>query len=369
MEKSDLEKGLADLRSRIGNEFPIQGWNQETSRDAFWHFAQGTGDDNPLWGDEDYGAATRWRSIIAPPTFLYTFSSYSGAMVATGLPGVPALWAEDDWHFKDVVRPGERINASYAVAEVVEREGGWGSIHQYEETIYRRSDGGEVARVRRLWVRGERQRVKEKGKYQPRTKHRYSTEELESIAREYDKDDRRGSVPRYWEDVAVGDSLGQVVKGPLTVTEMMTWLAGSGAPFFRASAVALAYREKHPKAFVADPETGIPDFLMRWHWDEAFAQALGVGGGFDFGNQRISWFSHLLTNWMGDDGSLKRLRVQLRRPHYLADTLWLKGKVAEKRRDGDMLLVDCELNGENQRGETVSIAWATVALPQAHQTA
>jgi acyl dehydratase len=364
MERAELEKALSDLRSRTGQEYPLRGWNQEASRDAFWHFAQGVGDDNPLWSDEEYARTTRWRGIIAPPTFLYTFSGYSGAVLATGLPGIPALWAEDDWHFQDVVHPGDRIQASFAVAEVLEREGGWGNIHQYEDTIYRRSGGGEVARVRRLWVRGERQRVKEKGKYQPRAKYRYTPEEIEDISHEYRKEERRGDAPRYWDAVSVGDSLGQVVKGPLTVTEMITWLAGSGAPFLRASAVAHAYRQKHPKAFITDPETGIPDFLMRWHWDEAFAQALGVGGGFDFGSQRISWFAHLLTNWMGDDGFLKRLRVQLRRPNYLADTLWIKGQVTQKYRLGDQLLVDCQLSGDNQRGETVSTAWATVALPQ-----
>lgn len=70
-----------------------------------------------------------------------------------------------------------------------------------------------------------------------------------------------------------------------------------------------------------------------------------------------------LTNWTGDDGFLKRLRVQLRRPHYLADTLWLRGQITEKYRDGDQLLVDCQLSGQNQRAETVSQAWATGALP------
>ena len=38
------------------------------------HYAHGIGDDNPLWCDPDYAAATRWGGIIALPSFLFATS-------------------------------------------------------------------------------------------------------------------------------------------------------------------------------------------------------------------------------------------------------------------------------------------------------
>ena len=51
---------------------------------------------------------------------------------------------------------------------------------------------------------------------------------------------------------------------------------------------------------------------------------------------RTNWLAHLITNWMGDDGFLKRLRAELRLFNVLGDTTWLKGKVTQKYiKDGE----------------------------------
>ncbi len=360
------EEGLAELRSRIGKEYLLRGWNTEATKDAIWHFAEGIGDDNPLWVDEQYARKTKWKGIIASPTFLSTFSSFSGAQAATGLPGAHALWAEDDWTFCQPVRVGDRITASYKVADILEKEGRWGSLHQYEEITYQNQREEIVGNVRRLYIRAGRDTARVKGKCQPVAKYRYTEAELKAIEEDYDKEERRGAQIRWWEDVKVGDDIGQVVKGPLTVTEMIVWLMGWGSPLCKASRIAHLYMRKHPAVAISDPATGVPDFPERAHWDEPFAQACGIGGGYDIGIQRISWFAHLVTNWTGDDGFLKKLRVQLRRPHWLGDTLWIRGKISQKYYDGEDRLVECELWADNQRGERVALGWATAALPLRH---
>src|SRR5205807_2510725 len=64
-------EGIAAMRARIG--VPIPGkelnYNRNASVDHFRRFAEGYGDDNPLWCSEDYGYSTRWRSPIAPPIY------------------------------------------------------------------------------------------------------------------------------------------------------------------------------------------------------------------------------------------------------------------------------------------------------------
>ncbi len=356
-------ESLAELKSRIGKPKPIRGWNREATKDAIWHFAEALGDDNPLWTDEEYASKSRYGRIIAPPTFLYTFSSFGSAQAGMGLPGVHALWAEDDWEFIRPVLVGDKITCTLQLVEVMEKPSRWGSLRQIEEFTYRDEKGAVVGRCRRLMFRAEGDKAKKRGKYADIEKYRYTEEELRAIENAYEKEERRGATPRYWGDVKVGDEITHVVKGPLTVVEMVTWLMGWGSPLCKASRIAYLFRKAHPSAVIRDPETNIPCFPEEAHWNEPFARAAGIGGGYDIGAQRISWFTHPMTNWIGDGGFLKRLKVQLRRPNYLGDTLWCRGKVTQKYIKDSEYLVDCDLWGDNQRGERIVLALATASFP------
>ena len=86
------------------------------------------------------------------------------------------------------------------------------------------------------------------------------------------------------------------------------------------------------------------------HMEETRAQEIGIPGAYDYGCQRISWLGNLITNWMGDDGFLKRLRAELRRFNVIGDTTWLKGKVTQKYNKEGEPLIDVECWAENQTG-------------------
>jgi hypothetical protein len=69
--------------------------------------------------------------------------------------------------------------------------------------------------------------------------------------------------------------------------------------------------------------------------------------------------SHQLTNWMGDAGSLRRQRVEIRRHNPVGDTLYIDGEVtAVAGRD-----VAISQRAVNQDGELSVRAAATVRLP------
>jgi len=91
---------------------------------------------------------------------------------------------------------------------------------------------------------------------------------------------------------------------------------------------------------------------------------MGLPMQYDVGLQRHCWGIHLITNWMGDDGWLKRSYTEYRRFNYYSDVVWVKGKVAKKYVDehGDYC-VDIERHAVNQRGEDIMPSHATVALP------
>src|SRR5262249_49012294 len=74
-ERSDgqiTDEGVARLRARIGiaDPHPMPPHYIRPGLDAFRHVAVAYGDDNPLWCDPDYGAKSRWGSVIAPPVLV-----------------------------------------------------------------------------------------------------------------------------------------------------------------------------------------------------------------------------------------------------------------------------------------------------------
>ena len=91
---------------------------------------------------------------------------------------------------------------------------------------------------------------------------------------------------------------------------------------------------------------------------------------YDVGFQRHCWQIHLLTNWMGDDGWLKKSYAEYRRLVFFSDVVWVTGKVTSKYVDEDgENCVNIETNAVNQRGEEVMPGGAVIALPSREKKA
>src|SRR5207302_1064679 len=172
--------------------------------------------------------------------------------------------------------------------------------------------------------RTERDAARELKKYETVEPYRYAADELARIRRAYATEAIRGATPRHWEDVKVGETLPEVVKGPLTVTSVIAFVQGWGSLYVRAHGLAFDLFERHPALGI--PNTfGVPEPPERVHWDEAFARAVGVPGAYDYGPERVAWLGHLCTNWMSHDGQLRRLSAQVRRHNLIGDTTWCRG--------------------------------------------
>ena len=361
------DDGLARLRARIGVELRIWRYNEVAARDAIRHFCDGIGDENPLFRDAGYAAGTRWGSIIAPPCFLYSAHYPMGG--GGGLPGVHGFHAGNEWHWHLPVKDGDAITASEHLTDVVEKRSQMAgrTVITYAEATYRNQRDEVVATALGWSVRAERQALKERGKGRSVTRASYTREELRVIEEAYDREEVRGASPRYWEEVNVGDELIPVVKGPLNMTDMIAFVSGTfgGRLAGRGGAhgIGLRYRRHHPAWSYADPETGVVDKPEMVHAAETLAQDIGIPLAYDYGAQRPCWLGHLLTNWMGDDGFLKRLRVEIRGFNMLGDTTWCRGRVIDKRVQGDEHLVDLEVWAENQRRQITAPGQATVVLP------
>ena len=65
--------GIARMRARVGILAPRpKPFNTVASEDSIRHYCYGYGEDNPLHTDPDYGATTRWGSVVAPPAYMTT---------------------------------------------------------------------------------------------------------------------------------------------------------------------------------------------------------------------------------------------------------------------------------------------------------
>ena len=377
------DDGIAQLRRRIGVARPHSAPPHYLvpNEDAFRHVAMAYGDDNPLWCDPAYGAATRWGGPIAPPHLVggdtligedevtRLDGEVRDLMKGDPLGGVHAFYSGSFREWWQPLRPGTRVSRRNALVGVHDKEGDFAgrAVHEWFGEVFAATGGPVLSGQYRLMIRAEREKATERGRNAEVEIRPYSDDEIaaidEAIAGERDR--RRGAEPRWWEDVAEGDEIGPLVKGPMRVTDMVVWHTGVGMGLYGVRALGLAYhqRQRMPRFFKPDA-LNIPDVQQRVHWDPEWARQAGNPTSYDYGRMRETWLIHLCTDWMGDDAWLWKLDCQFRKFNYVGDTHWMRGRVTRKHlADGDRPAVDLEVWGENQRGETTTPGHATVLLP------
>ncbi len=356
------EGALEEARSLIGVDLRRTGqtWNTEATPDAVRHFCWGIGDENPLFCDPAHGTASRWKSGLAPGCFLYTIDT---TVVAPKLRGIQWLYGGTDWEWYQPIRHRDSFTVRARLLEAVEKQGGKAKsfIIQTGEVLYTNQHGELVCRALGHTARTPRAKAKDGLKYEARETHRYTPEELESMAHAIETEELRGTTPRFWEDVEVGASVQPMLKGPLNITDMICWYAGGGHSY-QAHRRATMHRKRHPADSYVDAKTGAQDSAARGHAEAKMAREVGMPGSYDVGPQRISWMGQLMTNWMGDDGFLRRLNVSVRRPNIFGDVSWCKARVVDKRIADGAHLADLEVWVDNQLGETTAKGTAVVEL-------
>ena len=363
------EELIAEMRAKTGIILRIdQGINnEEATRMAILKFADGIGDPNPLWRNEVYAKKTRFGTIIAPPSWV--FSVFAG--INFGWKGLGGFHSSTDAEFykpiyrNDKITPQCQFNgfdgpkpSSFAEKVIVNKK----------ENTYRNQNGELVAKVNWFVTRMERLKARQKGRDSAmKLPYQWSEVELKKIEADILAEEPRGATIRYWEDVQVGEKLNHITKGPLGMTDEIAFLIGGGAPIARLAAhgVMLRSYQTHPAWAYRDPDTGAlePIFSVHYNKAAAFAQG-GLPLQYDIGFQRHTWQMHLLTNWMGDDGWLKRTHVEFRKFVYFSDVVRLEGTVTKKYMDDNgEPCVDIDTTAINQRDEMVMPGNGTVILP------
>jgi acyl dehydratase len=358
------DESIAEAASRIGTYLRPEGpYLQDATLDTIRNFCNGVGDLNPLFRDAEHGRRSRFGSVIAHPLFPYAYG-WPGRS-RWGLRGVHGFWAGTDWELFRHVRPGDRLTAVERVVGVEEKEGRFSGrmVIQYVEASFANQRDDLVARVLAWTTRHERRSARERGKYRDIEPHEYSPEEYRAIEEAVlsEPERIRGDRVLYVEDIETGAELPPIARGPLSLMDTIGFLVGTGRG--HTHGVLLEGVRRHPDHYFRNPEArGGVEYTGIGHHRDGLAQQVGVPGAYDYGPQRAAWLCSLVTNWMGDDAVLKRLRVDLRRFNVMGDTTWCKGRVERTYVKDGAPLVDLDIWAENQRGEVTARGLATVIV-------
>ncbi|MGH8982668.1 MAG: FAS1-like dehydratase domain-containing protein [Acidimicrobiia bacterium] len=369
--EADIERAKA----LVGAYKPSRAREHLTAatHDAMRNFARSYGDDNPLYGSEDYGESTRWGAQIAPPMIPIGLNLplYGDApktkIKRPSFRGIHVFVSGSTWNWYRPIYEGDELFSFGGTESVVEKKSEFAarSVFVTYVSIKMNQRAEIVAVSRTLAIHTERKTAREKGKYSAIGPASYTDEDLEKLDAVYAAERARGPEPRYWEDVEVGEPLQPMAKGPLTTTDMIVFHAGGyGFVPYAPCSNRIAYQNRQRIApFYVKNEYGIPDVAQRVHWDSAWAQAIGNPMAYDYGVMRDCHLSHFVTDWMGDDGWLVQQRSEIRKFNYIGDSHVITGEVVGKRIEDGRGLVDLEMRGTNQRGDVTCPGTAVVALP------
>jgi len=364
------EESIAEARELLG--VPLRRdtmrWNEAATPDAIRQFADGVGDDNPLWHDVEYAEKSQWGQQLAPPSFLYAIDA---TIVAPKLPGVQWIYAGTRWRWYDVIRANDIFDVTAKLTDMEEKSGRrfglW--VLQKGEIVFRAADDGlicvaegRVARTpRRTRSSKKKKSSEEQSKAQAAKKVELATE-AEIYQPDLAAEDRRGAVPRLWESLQVGDTIGPIAVH-LTLDGIFSWYTGAqGALHYGgAHGDGVRYRRRHDD-YEINHKTGAKDSAARGHFSSKEGKDVGMGGAYDVGLQRIGWVISFLTDWMGDNSHLAEADIDVVAPNLVGDTTYISGEITDLWVD-ENTFARISIIGRNQTNRVTTKGHAVIALP------
>ena len=367
-EREQVDELKAAVGLRLENLDPYRGlfgqrpFYTSIHRDAVHNFAWAVDDLNPLWIDPLYGMDSRAGCALAPPSFLFPLgpgglSSSLFRSVGT-LFGEHGTWGGVEFEWFAPLRVGTEIQVQSELVDVSVRPSRLSAVMvQLTALTSFRSASGELVGTARSWVFRRRRASYGEGLIRSDLTI-WRRDEIAAIENESRHHERRGDKPRWWADVALGDSL-QLLKGPYSLAANICFLGAW-------------HNELHGRGDIPWDESGswpagplgFPQSVAgTGHYDAQVARERGLPGPYDYGPQRVSWAIQALTDWAGDDAFLESLRFKVQGYNFVGDVQRFEGHVVNKRVEQDRHLVDIDISCRNQLGQVTGSGDAVVALP------
>ena len=139
----------------------------------------------------------------------------------------------------------------------------------------------------------------------------------------------------YYEDIEAGSEVPSQVRSPTTV--QLVKFAGASGDYYPI------------------------------HYDKDFALANGLPGVIVHGWLALSFLGQMITDWIGERGTLVRLSGSYRGMNLVGEDIICNGKVTRKYIEDDGHYVRVEMWAENPKGERTVSGSAVVILPSRGQ--
>jgi len=336
---------------------------------------------NPLYRDAKYAAASKWGRIIAPPGFLCSV----GIGVFHKYVTPPEVGVTLGLHFGYTLEWDDNIYAGDALRIYQAQP----TVHDYtpegeqpyrvmgeREVFHIHNQDKEVARfivngrniiappgtpydgIMRMGFEYTAQAplIKDKRITQ---EYVYTDAEIDAIDAFYAGEIRRGRDTRFWEDVEIGEELPPVVYGPVTEWDCI----GALATHAEGVANMMEIRSRTPFMCFRDPETNVPHRGIEMHISPRVARIVGHYSHTIVETIIIPLAARLASNWMGDDGMIRRIDWRKLANSMMGDTVFARGRVVRKYVENGRCLVELDTYLETIRGFATNFLNVVVELP------
>ena len=381
-----IDAFLTDENMHVGEEIPVYRiycqddtdrsgggiYNETVTADTIGRYARALGDSNPLYSDSRYAAAGIYGEIIAPPLMECCIcSTFIGGKVPR-LRGVSVYDAGTRWERFREIRPGDSFKAVttfLGTEEITKQERNDRTLLRKHAVRLENQKGETVSLLTARSIIKCKSPVSDAAETgndnNDFCRPAYTQEQLEQVYRNMDAqlagEFRRGARTRYWEDVKIGEKLGEEIIGPYDESDGMSLMAAIGV----SNAFATKWgtiRSRRGKG-ILDPETGAMRHPIDRHNSDAAARAQGLPRAIVSGIHSQAILAKSVSDWMGDAGFLRILDCRCRRPLYYGDLSIQKGTVTDKYRENGRGFVVLQMKAVRQDEVTHTEAEAIVELP------
>jgi acyl dehydratase len=361
------KKMLAEMEETADR---LVGWGHipypEVTRDQIKANNVYTDPYNPIWRDDNYAKNTRWGDIIAFPTFEYGYGMF---MWSPKIPDdgsfVYESYVGEDWELFRPVKPDDRIrcwNRRPRIEDITPEGGGMRKYAVFpRDSDYINQNDEQISSLKLYCEQTIFPKYPE-----PYTMpvYGYTREEIEFIDQQARAEIIRGADIRYWEDVNVGDPLQPIVLGPTSVEwsgMVMTTMNRGNMPVMKHEVIKPMEMAQQGEDFLPGPDGKLYTHGGR-HMSDNSAQAQAEPLAWLYGATSKIGMTRCVTNWMGDDGFIRKLSWRHITRIAIGDTMIDTGRVIGKRVENDEYLVDLLVWGRNMRGNITEAGRYTVSL-------
>jgi len=349
-----IDEFVTRTRDRIGDPI-VEGppWNTGVNSDQSKIFLNGLGDVNPRWDPETVGDEVH-------PTFLTSvrYPQLHGEPMSVPM---SSFVSDFEYRWQEPITLGDEIDATAVIDDVFEKErDDRRYVFVVSDTTYEVGDTLIAeATATQIFV------SETESNFEDRDIYEYSDSELADIESVYEDElNRLSSVPESPdpENIAVGDDIPRIVRGPLTIADMVCWQSAA-PPTYGSSIVNYRQRKNSPHNTVINPETGWIQKSSHQHEDVWLCQQRGIPLPFANGVNLYAWTTIPVTNWLGEAGKLRRHKGYIKKPLLYSDLFTVDATITDKQRTDGEWIISLEWEGTNQMDETVLDGDSEVALP------